>query len=290
MAGGITRAVCIALILRYIGGTPLRGAVNVFANRLLVARKIGFGGLGGLVDAVVGGGLGAVFQNPLGTITGALQGAIPQAISQLKDHFLQDVVDEVTGAVSQVLPAEIQTLVDALGESGTGLFGSAESFLHHTDLLSGVHLPGDLEHGLSDLLGLAIDGSATLFTQAAAPLEQLAQLTEAEAFVTALAPKLIANELTPAAALEIVTGHRGALSAVVSSSVSAFVALQANSEAVALVQEAAAGLMDGALLGGETTRARALVERIVKPDKLATMQQAVAAWANPPDEDDDETV
>jgi len=285
---GISRAVCIALILRYIGGSPIRGAVRVFANRLPVAKKIGFGGLGGLVDQVMQGGLSSVFQNPVGALSGALQGAIPATIGELKDHFMQQVVGE-GGALTNVLPGNIQSLVNGLGEGGGGLLGAVDALRHHTNLLSGVQLPGDLEHGLSDLLGLALDGSNNLFEQAVGPLQQMGRLTDATGFVTALAQKVIANELTPEAALEIVTSHTSAINSVISASTGAFAAMRASAEAVALVQEAAAGLLDASLVDGEVSRAKALVESIVRPGPLATMRQAVHEWTHPPEEEDGET-
>ena len=40
MADGISRAECIAFILRYNGGTPLCGAVNVHANLRPIDRGL----------------------------------------------------------------------------------------------------------------------------------------------------------------------------------------------------------------------------------------------------------
>jgi len=295
---GISRDVCIALILRYIGGTPLRGAVNVRANKLLVARKVGFGDLGGLTDTVLADGLGSVFRSPLAGMKSALQGAISGAVAQLKEHFRQ-TDDDGGGEGSSIMeaepdpdddgatyPPEIVALIEALEGESVGLSGAVRQVDHAANLLSGVQLPGDFEFGLADLLSLALDGSETLFERASRPLEQLPRLTKAHTFVATLAQQVITGEITPERATAIIQDHASTLRAVVSASNAALAAMRNGAEAVALVQEAAAALMDSAMLNAETSRAKVLVETIVRPEPLETMRQVVHDWTHPTAEDD----
>jgi len=293
---GISRDLCIALILRYIGGTPLRGAANVRANKLLVARKVGFPGLGELTDQVFSGGLGTIFKSPLAGMKSTLQGTISTVVDQLKDHFKQTPDDDGGdgGSLLEVdpnpdddatYPPEIVALIDALNGEGSGLSAAVGDVDHAANLLSGVQLPGDFEFGLTDLLGLALDGSESLYGQATRPLEQLPRLTEIQSFVADLVERVIDHEISPEQATAIIHDHASALRSAVSASNAALAAMRGGAEAVALVQEAASALMDASMLNAETSRAKILVETIVQSAPLATMKQVVHDWTHPPDDD-----
>lgn len=117
---------------------------------------------------------------PVGTVPGALKVSIAGAVSGLKEHFREPPDEGGEGGAGladdgrtpqEEYPPEIQALIDALGEAGSSLFGTVESLAHVSNLRAGVQRSGDFEFGLSDLLGVALDGSDTLFERGSAPLD-----------------------------------------------------------------------------------------------------------------------
>lgn len=156
--GGIIKSIATMVCLQLIGGRPLSIASIAKAEGLPIARSL-LGGLpfGSLLTRILGGGLGAVFQNPVGAISGILQGQIPAAIGSIMAAFTTttDVPGSGTdgsggGTTSSIAP-DAQALVGSL-QSLTGTLGSLTGT---TNLLSGLSRPDLGQFGLADILGHA---------------------------------------------------------------------------------------------------------------------------------------
>lgn len=167
---GITKAACIGLILKYIGGLPLIPALRTRVEGAMPAKQIGipFMGLSGLsaftsvlngvsVDSIVGN----VFQNPIADLTGSLTSSIGESMSRVNEL----VGDGVTGVLTSVQGTAISDALNSLKSETLNL----ESL---TDKISGVKLPNysdfASEFGLqevSSVMGMAENLKTSISTQ-----------------------------------------------------------------------------------------------------------------------------
>lgn len=141
---GISKAACIGLILKYIGGLPLVPALRTWIEGSMPAKQIGIPtmGLTGLTafNSVLNGAsldsiVGNVFQNPIADLTANVTSSVNSAITSVTSL----VGDGVTGALSA---AQGELLNDALNQLKTENL-NLESL---TNKISGVELPNYLDY------------------------------------------------------------------------------------------------------------------------------------------------
>lgn len=134
----------MGMVLPLIGGFVLKNARKVIAENLKVSKSMepymGTGGLSagsliqGLVKSAMSGGMGALVQNPVGAITGALTGQL----------------GGITGQLANIPGASV--LTDAIHGDLGGALGALAS---HTDMMSGLAQATENGFGPMQVLGHA---------------------------------------------------------------------------------------------------------------------------------------
>lgn len=149
----------------------------MIAEKLKISKSLepymgtGAGPLGGIVNKLVGGvmsgGLASLVQNPVGTLTGALQGQLGDMVGGLANIPGADVLQaaihgDLGGALGAL--ADHTGMMSGLSEIADGGFGPQQILGHASMLASGMETPADMAMdlvlgplGAGDLVG-AIQG------------------------------------------------------------------------------------------------------------------------------------
>lgn len=261
MAGGVS----LGQVLQVISGVPLRKVATAkFENLHLPKRLEGGGGGGALRQVLLDGNLSSMMSNPMGAITGQLQGQIGQAVQQLQSASGIDV-----GAA-----------VQALTGNG-GLASAVLRFQAAGDNLAGITNAGA---GFAAVQGheqfVAMLGDAV---PAHLSLDAVAGPHEAEGLIRGVSQALstavaqVANgTMTVPAFVVWALASAGSIDAVTLASATALAEGQARMVVVSQVSSIAGSLMTYPGDGGPS-RFQGMLRRMVQPDTLAAMDAAAEA-------------
>lgn len=155
----VTKGVVKAICLKLIGGVPINGVPTTTALGMPVTTELSLGGLTGLAGAVSGvagavgavnavagaaGGLSAISQNPVGALTGEVQGKLNNLCS---DNFanLDSTLPSVATDPDVGVSDAYTNLKTALGgrDGASGALSKIQKFKDHTDRLSGQKMSID---------------------------------------------------------------------------------------------------------------------------------------------------
>lgn len=234
---GIGQAIGLAQgqALKIIGGIPiLKNAGGSTLEGLKLPKHLDVGKVGGLLRQVMSGGIGSVLQNPLGAVTGQLNGAINGAIGQ------------VTGA----LGGAASSLTSALG----GLNASVGSLSALAGNLSGVTslvgLPNNFDlygHiGLAQSFGDAIPPGLGIDT-VIGPLTMAADIGAMVDRVAAIATAVTSGTMPVPDAVSAIAGMAATADAAVAGATDAIATLTAAGPGMMAAQAAVASLIPGTL-------------------------------------------
>ncbi|MBX9934562.1 MAG: hypothetical protein K2Y56_24105 [Methylobacterium sp.] len=245
--------------LKLIGGAPHMKVGSVIAEKFPITKMMSGGPLGGTLAKVLQDGPGAIMQNPLGAVSGQLQGAITGAVGQLSG---------VSGATG---------LVTALTGSG-GLSQAIGSLSQSAGLLSGSAMPGAGQFGLldaithtsiTDMLGDQVPASLGL-DRVLGPLHAGGTVGAIASALPTVIQGVVGGQITADAAIGWVTAAAASLKAVTDASATALQTAQDAAVTLVTVSSAAAAT------ASTVPEIQAILPLILKPGVQDTMQAAVA--------------
>ena len=253
MAGGLVN-------IGMIGGNPLMKAKQVIGEYLPLSKSLdGGAGLGGLMSSVVGGGgLQSIVSNPMGAITGQLQGAIGSAASSLAS---------VQGASG---------LISALTGAG-GLSSATISLLSAgSDLLSGGGIMNLIGHAnIADMAGAALPANLGL-AMVLGPLNADSVVGQIATWVPAMAAQVQAGTMTVGAATAQVVANTAILNGITSASTTALTTVATMAPDISAVSTIAATFVSA------PPEIQAVLERSMDPATAALMRASVATHLDEP--------
>lgn len=261
MAGGIG----LGQALQLISGVPLRKVATAKFENLHLPKRLEGGGGGGFLKGILqDGNLSSIMSNPMGALTGQLQGGIGQAAQQIQGM--------IGGGPAQA--------IQALTGSG-GLSTIVSQFTAAGDHLAGVSNGGQgftAFQGHEQLVAMLGDDTPEHLS-----LDVVAGPHEAEDLIQSildalpvLAAQLAAGEITVAGFVAWVEARAAEIDAVTQASADALAEGQAKMAAVSGVFSVAGGLMSYPGDGGASPF-QARLRRMVKPEPLAAMDAAAGA-------------
>lgn len=246
MAGGVS----LPSVLQLLDGTPHRKVASAVFENLPLAKVLSGGNVGGLLSQVMkDGNLSSILTNPMGALTGALQGQIGQAVGQLQAALgsgASGLISALSGAsgLSGVLSAfqaagnnlvgltngQAGLMALAGHDSLLGMLGNAAPAALAASRVLGPTASGDLLNGISSALpGIVqsvISGSmsveaATSWVQGRAATVSGVTAASADALAQGQAMQMLASSVSMVSGL--VAPTPGVASSPIQSALSGFV-------------------------------------------------------------------
>nr|USU31114.1 hypothetical protein NG677_17450 [Methylobacterium sp. OTU13CASTA1] len=248
-------------VLKLLNGNPLMKVRQVIGEHLPLTKSLdGGAGLDGLVSKVMSGGLASVIPNPMAVATGQLQGILGNAAGQITGSL----GDGGAGLVSALTGA------GGLGGAVTGLTSSGNGLLSASCILSVVG-----HAGVADMAGAALPGGLGI-TTVLGPLNAEGVVGSIAQWVPTMVAGVIAGTLPVDTAIAQVEAHTATLNGITNASATALATVEAMAPNLAAVSTVAAALV------AAPVEIRAVLERAIAPEDLATMRASVAAHSDDP--------
>ncbi|MCJ2080748.1 hypothetical protein [Methylobacterium sp. J-090] len=248
-------------VLKLLNGNPLMKVRQVIGEHLPLTKSLdGGAGLDGLMSKMMGGGLGSIISNPTAAIMGQLQGAIGSAADQITGAMggnAADLVSALNGSAS-------------LGVAATNLSSAGNGLLSATGILAVVG-----HAGVTDMAGAALPGGLGIDT-VLGPLNADAIVSGITQWVPTMVAGVIAGTLPVDIAIAQVEAHAATLNGITNASATALATVEAMAPNLAAVSTVAAALV------AAPVEIRAVLERAIAPEDLATMRASVAAHSDDP--------
>jgi hypothetical protein len=248
-------------VLKLLNGNPLMKVKQVIGEHLPLTKSLdGGAGLDGLVSKVMSGGLASVIPNPMAAITGQLQGVLGSAAGQ------------ITGSLGEGGAGLVSALTGAggLGGAVSGLASAGNGLLSASGILSVVG-----HAGVADMAGAALPGGLGIAT-VLGPLNADAAVGGITQWVPSMVAQVINGTLPVDTAIAQVEAHTATLTGITSASATALATVEAMAPNLAAVSTVAAALV------AAPAEIRAVFERAIAPEDLATMRASVAGHSAEP--------
>nr|USU32895.1 hypothetical protein NG677_04125 [Methylobacterium sp. OTU13CASTA1] len=248
-------------VLKLLNGNPLMKVKQVIGEHLPLTKSLDGGpGLDGLVSKVMSGGLASVIPNPTAAATSQLQGVLGSAAGQ------------VTGALGEGGSGLVTALTGAggLGGAASGLTSAGNGLLSASGILSIVG-----HAGVADMAGAVLPGGLGIDT-VLGPLNADAAVGGITQWVPTMVAQVISGTLPVDTAIAQVEAHTATLNGITNASAAALATVEAMAPNLAAVSTVAAALV------AAPVEIRAVLERAIAPEDLATMRASVAGHSAEP--------
>lgn len=255
MAGGFTT---VGQVLGLLGGVRVMpaGAMTVI-EKLRAAKSMLPGDMGDILNQVMQQGPGALLQNPMAAVTGALNGQLGGLASQVTAALGANgagLVSALTGAsgLGQAL-GNLQGMTDRL----SGLANVAAGQFGLTDLVSHANLASMFGNALP--AGLSLD----IVTQ---PLRMMGDISNMAAAVPAIVSGAVSGKIPILDAVAAVGSMTGQLNGVMNASQTAMSTLQAQAQTLSNAAAAVSMIASG------PPQLQGVMNTLIRP----SMRQAVS--------------